>query len=109
MSGTIVPLIWQTYINGVEKKDVWMRIGLAQNFVTSHSTKLCHMVKNKLCQRKLRLPRRRTCSPHHAYIHQTLCIIISYISIHHVHYNAPSRSLFYFTTTCTQLLYGDTR
>jgi len=34
MSGTIVPLIWQTYKKGVEKKDVWMRIGLAQNFVT---------------------------------------------------------------------------
>jgi len=34
MSGTIVPLIWQTYKKGVEKKDVWMKIGLAQNFVT---------------------------------------------------------------------------
>jgi len=42
MSGTIVPLIWQTYKKGVEKNDVSMRIGLAQNFVTSHSTKLCH-------------------------------------------------------------------
>jgi len=37
MSGTIVPLIWQTYINGVEKKDVSMRIGLAQNFVRGSS------------------------------------------------------------------------
>ena len=111
MSGTIVPLIWQTYKMGVEKKDVWR--SLDENWF---STKLCHMPKHKLChlvKHKLcHLVKHKLCHlvKHKlCHIHQTLCIIISYISIHHVHYNVPSRSLPYFTTTCTQLLYGDTR
>jgi len=38
MSGTIVPLIWQTYKMGVEKKDVWR--SLDENWFSS---KLCHL------------------------------------------------------------------
>ena len=37
MSGTIVPLIWQTYKMGVEKKDVWRSLDenwFSKNFVT---------------------------------------------------------------------------